>query len=41
MRRGIVHVAVSGGSLVPLLGQALRLAFENRVNLHTEKWMVW
>ena len=41
VRRGIVNIAVSGGSVVQLLGAALRVAFENRVNLQTEKWRVW
>ena len=40
-RRGIIHVAVSGGSLVPLLSAAIGKAFEQGINLHTEKWMVW
>jgi len=40
-RRGIVNIAVSGGSVAALLGQALRVAFETRTNLQTEKWRVW
>lgn len=40
-RRGVVHVAVSGGSLPPLLGRALEFAFKNRMDLHTQNWVVW
>ena len=40
-RRGIVNIAVSGGSVTKLLGAALKHAFEHRMNLQTEKWRVW